>query len=259
MHIEVVSAIATQPNTGLAGTALTGDSLTIKNANRSRKVRIIAAWATRQVAGFSQLIFPTGHDTTRGWRVGLSIGAGSLTLPMGAAIEVQPQELLSSTLAGSNVAADIEQDAFLIHYEDMPGIDARLITAAQADQRVEKYTTIEASVAAVATGQYSEELINADSDLLLANRDYCVFGITARTASHNLTLRGPDLGNVRVAVPGVLRPEIGNQFFSLISRTHGIAAVPVINSGNKASTFVGFSADENAAATLVTLHLGLLK
>jgi hypothetical protein len=259
MHIEIVSAIATQPNTGLAATALTGDSLTVKNANRSKKVQIIAAWSTRQVAGFMQLIFPSGHDTTRGFRCGLPIGAGSLTLPLGEQIEVQPQETLADTIAGSNVAADIEQDSFLIHYEDMPGIDARLISYTELTRRGEKRTTIESSVAAVATGQYSEELINADSDLLLANRDYAVVGMQSRTAAHNLTLRGPDLGNVRIGCPGNLRPELTNQWFSLMSKAHGIAAIPVINSGNKGSTFVGFSADENAAATLVTLQLVLLK
>lgn len=222
-------------------------------------VSIIAAWSTRQVAGFSQIAFPSGHDTTRGYRASVAIGAGLLTLPIGAEMEVQPQELISNTIAGSNVAGDIEQDSWLFWYEDMPGIQQRAITEAELTRRTEKYTTVEASIAAVATGQYSEELINADSDLLKANRDYAVLGMNSRTAAHNLTLRGPDLGNVRVGVPGNLRPELTNGWFPLLARATAKPLVPVINSGNRGATFIGFSADENAATTLVSVYLALLK
>ena len=259
MHIENIGVISTQPNLGLAGTALTGDSLTIKNAVRNKRVLILTAWSTRQVAGFTQLVFPTGHDTTRGYRVGVPVSTSSVTIPLGQQIEVQPQELLGNTIAGSNVAGDIEQDSYMVLYEDMPGVNARLIGYSDLMRRIEKYTTIESSIAAVATGQYSEELINADSDLLLANRDYAVIGISSRTAAHNLTIKGPDLGNVRIAIPGFLRPEITSQFFSTLSRATGENTIPIINSGNKGSTSIGFSSDENAAATLVTMYLALLK
>lgn len=259
MHTELVSTVVTAPSTGAAGVALTGDSLTVKNAQRNSYVGVIASWATRQVAGFSQLVFPSGHDTTRGYRSGVAIGAGLLTHPLGTQMELQPQEVLVNTIAGSAVAGDLEQDSFLIFYENFPGISARLISDAELHRRLEKMTTVESSVAAVATGQYSEEAINADSDLLLANRDYAVLGMNSRTAAHNLTLRGPDLGNVRIGVPGNLRPELTTQWFPLLARATGRAIIPVINSGNRASTLVGFSADENAATTLVTLYLALLK
>jgi hypothetical protein len=93
----------------------------------------------------------------------------------------------------------------------------------------------------------------------MANRDYAVIGATSRTVVHNICLRGPDLGNVRMAVPGVLRPEIGSQYFKLLSNLSGGPCIPVINSGNKAATFVGVSTDENAGTFLTTLHLALLK
>lgn len=259
MHLEVVSAGAIQPNTGAAGVVFTGDSLTVKNA-RSGGIAILALWSTNQVAGFNQVTFPSGHDTTRGYRSGSPIGLNPCQLPLGASIPVTPQELLSITIAGSNVAADLEQMSMLIRYKDLPGIDARLITADQAESRTEKMTTIEASITSVAGPGYSgEEAINADSDLLLANRDYAVLGMSSRTLAHALTLRGPDLGNVRVAVPGLLRNEITSQWFSLLSRAHKEPLVPVINSGNKNSTLIGVAVDENAGTFLVTLYLALLK
>lgn len=259
MHIELVSTVVTAPNTGAAGVALTGDSLTVKNAARNSYVGVVASWATRQVAGFSQLVFPSGHDTTRGYRAGVAIGAGQLTHPLGTQMELQPQEVLVNTIAGSNTAGDLEQDAFLLFYENFPGISARMISDSELQRRLEKMTTVESSITAVATGQYAEEAINADTDLLLANRDYAILGMNSRTASHSLTLKGPDLGNVRVGVPGNLRPELTTQWFPLLARATGRAIVPVINSGNRASTMIGFTADENAATTLVTVYLALLK
>jgi hypothetical protein len=257
MHYEIVSTIATQPNAGAAGTPLTGDSLTVKNGKG--KIQMIAAWSSRQVAGFSQFTWPSGHDTTRGYRAGVSAAVGQLTLPVGQSPDLTAQELISNQIAGSNTVGDIEQDAMLIWYQDFPGIDMKSISASEVESKVECYTTIETSIAAVATGQYSEALITASSDLLRANRNYAILGMNSRTAAHNLTVRGPDFGNVRLGCPGNLRPELTNQWFMVLSRSHGKPLVPVINSGNRGSTYVGFSADENAATTLVTLYLALLK
>lgn len=257
MHYEIVTAQATQPNTGAAGAANTGDSLTVKNGKG--KIHTLAMWGTRQVAGFSQIIVPSGHDTTRNYRAGVAAAAGQLTAPLDMQMNLEAQEVIASTIAGSNTAGDIELDSFLIYYENFPGISMRSMRMEEVERRVDKYTTVEASIAAVATGQYSEEAITSDSDLLKANRDYAVIGMSSRTAAHALTLRAPDFGNVRVGVPGNLRPEVTNQFFGMLSRIHSLPLVPVFNTGNKAQVNVGFCADENAAATLVTLYLALLK
>jgi hypothetical protein len=257
MHYEIVSALATQPNTGLAGTALTGDSLTIKNGKG--KICILASWASRQVAGFSQLIFPSGHDTTRNYRAGCGIGKANFTLPLGMQIDVEAQELLAPTLAGSNVAADIELDSHLLYYADFPGISMRTLSPAQVESRLDRLTTIESSVASVATGQYFTEAITADSDLLKANRDYAIIGCATRTAVHAVVIQAPDFGNVRVGCPGFLRPEITSQWFMMLSRLHGLPLVPVFNTGNKGQVTLGACDDENAVATLTTLYLALLK
>lgn len=260
MNIEVISASATAPSTGAAGVAFTGDSLTVKNARQTKPVDILAMWQTNQVAGFGQVAFPSGHDTTRGYRSGAAIGVNPAALPLGIKMRVEPQELLSITIAGSAVAGDVEQMSMLIRYGDLPGVDAQLITAAEVEKRMELLTTVEQSITSTPGPGYSGEVaINTTTDLLKANRNYAVLGMYSRTATHALTLRGPDLGNVRVACPGVLREELVSQWFMMLSRAHGEALVPVINSGNKASTFIGVAADENAGTFLVTLFLALLK
>src|SRR5262249_42443758 len=139
-------------------------------------------------------------------------------------------------------------------------VDARLITGSQLDQRVEKYTTIETSVASSAGPGYSGEVaITTSSDLLMANRDYALIGMSSRTLAHCLTVKGPDIGNVRLACPGVLRQELTSQWFAMLSRAIGKPMIPVINSGNKSQTLVGVAVDENAGTFLVTMYLALLK
>lgn len=258
MHIELVSATATAPNTGAAAAAIAGDSLTIKNGKG--KQRIVAAWAKNQTAGFAQIAFPSGHDTTRGFRVGVLAGS-SIVLPLGMSIPVNAQETLSVNIAGSNTAGDVEQLSMLVAYDDVPGIAGRLISAAQLDSRFEKLTTVEASIVSTGGPSYgTPKAINADSDLLLANRDYAVLGATCRTTCQTAYLYGPDTAQMRIGVPGdSAKPEIMAQWFPLLSRAHGLPMIPVINSGNKASTFLGVTTDENAGTFLVTWHLALLK
>lgn len=259
MHIEIVSAAATQPNLGLAATALSGDSLTVKNGVQSKGVRIVSLWQTNQVAGFGQIIFPSAHDTTRGYRAGTPIGVNPFLLPLGVAMDVEPQELLSVTLAGSNVAGDVENISLLVKYGDLPGVSQRLMTSAEVSRKTRKLTTVEQSITSAAGPGYSGSVaINNASDLLRANSDYAVLGMSCRTAVHALTLTGPDTGNVKIGMPGVLRQEISAQWFSLLSRAYNEPMIPVINSGNKQSTFLGVVTDENAGTFVMTLYLALL-
>jgi hypothetical protein len=217
-------------------------------------------WSTHQTAGFDQVAFPSGHDTTRGYRSGAATGVNPVQLPLGFSMQVDPQELLSVTIAGSVTAGDVEQNSMLLHYEDLPGVNARLIKADEADRRAEKLTTIEASIVSSAGPGYSgTALINAGSDLLMANRDYALMGFYSRTAVHLIGLVGPDTGNMRVAAPGVLRPELSSQWFAALSRATGMPCVPVINSGNKASTNFFVATDENAGTFVITAFLALLK
>jgi hypothetical protein len=261
MHIELLTCAATAAaTTGAAATALAGDSLVIKNANRTRKVHILSAWQTNQTAGFSQITFPSAHDTTRGHRTGVAIGVNMTVLPFGIPMEVQPQETLAPTIAATAVAGDVENLSLLVRYEDLPGIDARLMKADVVESRIESLTTIENSLATTAGPSYgTPELITADSDLLKANRDYALLGFQCRTAVHAIYMLGPDFGNVRVGCPGALRPEITSQWFMLQSRLHNEPLVPVVNSGNKNSTFIGAVTDENAGTFVVTALLALLK
>lgn len=257
-HIEIVTASATAAaTTGSAAAALPGDTLQIKNG---RNIDIIAAWQTNQTAGFGQLIFPTAHETTRGYRANVPVGLNPALFAFGSRIRVEAQETLAPLIAATAVAGDVENVSFMLRYNDSPGMDANLITPDEVMRRAEKWTTIENSLASTAGPSYgTPETFIADSDLLKANRDYAIIGITPRTAVHTVYCQTPDGGNVRFGCPGMLRQEVTSQWFMLLSRIHGEPLVPVFNSAGKGNCFVGVVTDENAGTFVVDLHLALLK
>jgi len=259
MLLQLLSATATQPNTGAAAAAVGNDSLVVLNGRG--KIQIIAAWGRNQVAGFAQIITPSMHDSTRGVRSGVPVGSNLAVLPWCSQVDVQPQETLDIQIAGSNVAGDVEQVCLLMRYDDVPGLNQRLIDESELDRRIEKRVTIEMSNVSTAGPSYgTATVITTPADLLKANRDYAVLGATVRTACMAVYLVGPDTANVRVGVPGdVLKPEICGQWFALMSRFTGKPCIPVISSGNKASTFAHAIADENGGTFLTTWHLALLK
>lgn len=259
MHFELITASATAAaTTGTAAAAVGNDSLVVKNGKGG--IDIIALWQTNQTAGFGQIIFPSGHDTTRGWRSGVGIGVNVGLLALRQKITIQAQETLAVLIAATAVAGDVENISMLIRYRDFPGISGRLLTEDAVLKRTEKMTTIENSLASTAGPSYgTPELITADSDLLLANRDYALLGLTCRTNVHTIYVSAPDFGNVRIGCPGTLRYDLASQWFMMQSRLHGEPLVPVFNSGNKSNIFIGVATDENAGTFVVTAHLALLR
>jgi hypothetical protein len=262
MHTEILSYSAIKPNTGAAAVALAGDSLIIKNNQGAVRPTILASWGFQQVGGFQQITYPSGHDTTRGYRFTVSADNTAARVPLGSFLPLTAQENLTVTIGGSNVNDAVELGCSLVHYPSLPGVNSRAITYQEYLNRLEKMTTIQASVTAAVGGNvYSEELINSETDLLMANRDYAVIGMESSVNCLAVTLRGTDLGNVRVGCPGGQNTDgYQSNFFKDLSEATMLPLIPVINSGNRNNTFLGVVCNDIGAGTAVpvTLYLALL-
>lgn len=258
MHTETIAYTATNPGAGgAAAAAVTGDSLTIKNNRGVGGPRIIDFYGQQATAGFQQVAYPTGHDTTRGYRVGQIPDDTYSHLPSGMSMPITAQETMTVTIAGG--AAETDVGALTIHYPDLPGIEQRALTWAQLQSRYQEMTTVFSAVTSGAGAWGTAVLINAVTDLLLANRDYALLGITTTVDQLAVAITGPDTGNVRIACPGSNQnTDEACGYFGFISRSHGLPLIPVINSGNKASTSIQ-SVAATAVATNATLYLALLR
>jgi hypothetical protein len=259
MHTELVSFSTTAAGAGgAAAAAVTGDSLYIKNSKSAAS--IIALWASFQADGFLQLITPTQHDTTRGFRQVVESANVDNLLPGGIGLDVQPQELMSITIAGSATAGDVDLGCALVHYANLPGVESRGIKWPELQRRIECLTTIQATITGAAAGYTGEELINSESDLLRANRDYAVLGMSTNIPCGALTLIGPDTGNVRIGVPGQSTDaDVGRDWFCMQARAFDLPLIPVINSGNKNATKIGILQNENNVSPQIAVVLALLK
>lgn len=258
MHLELIAASATQPNTGAAGAAVTGgETLTVKNSKSA--AYIIAMWAHLQVDGYIQLTHPSAHDTTRGLRLECDALSVVPRIALGIPYEVQPQELLSVQIAGSNTAGDVETACYLVKYKDLPGVNSRLIAWPELQKRAAKLLTVQATVTGTAAGWSGAELITAESDLLRANQDYAVLGIEVADRCAAVAIYGPDTGYQKCAVPGEpTRGDLCGSFFATLARMYDEPCIPVINSGNKAATFLSVLDNENAGAIKCSVNLALL-
>jgi hypothetical protein len=147
----------------------------------------------------------------------------------------------------------------LVHYPDLPGIDQRVLTWSQFQSRYEKLTTVFSAVTSGAGAYGTAVAINSVSDLLLANRDYALLGITTTVDQLAVCVSGPDTGNVRIGAPGSNQnTDEAASYFTLMARAHDMALIPVLNSGNKNSTNIS-SIAATAVATNATLYLALLR
>jgi len=244
-----------------AATAFPGDSLQARNSKG--RVSILDWWGSQTTSGQQQLIWNTGHDTTRNLLVGVNAGELDTRIVRGIYPQLQPQEVISASISGSAVATDVEIGCLTLLYQDLPSSRLNGITYADCQRRTIRSTTIQASLAntLTATGAWmGEELINAESALLHANTDYALLGMTVDVDVPAVAMRGIFSGNMRVGVPGDAGNVVfGADYFCQLARWSGLPLIPVFNSGDASATYFSFLQNETAINPPVTAYLAELK
>lgn len=258
--IELISVRAIAPSTGAAGVVFTGNSLTIRRTEKP--AWITALWQTRQGAGFTRLTSPLLHDNVVGIQLVGAVGTQlALQRPP---VRVHGQDTLTATLSGSATAGDVETSHFLVQYDDLPGVSARLITPAELMKRCETLYSSQNTLATTDPGNppaYSgSEAINAEQDQFRANRDYAIVGYNVQAGGGCVRYTSSDWGNLGIGGPApTLRGEDYSDWFIRLSEMSGMPCIPVFNSSNRALTTVDGVVDENGADIIVTTLMALLK
>jgi hypothetical protein len=260
--LDTIVVTGTAINTTLvAGTVATGDSLQVKNQTGNVPAWLVQVWSDHQVAGMVRVRSPKLHDNVDAIRFRATIGVLEPQIPWGARQALYPQDVLTVELAGSAVAGDIESVVMQVYYPDLPGQAARLLDWNTVQGRMVNLVGQRIAMTIGSTVGYNgARAINADTDLLKANTDYALLGATTDVETAAITVRGPDTGNLRVAIPG--EPGLVhhvNNWFKRLSIATGLPLIPVINSANKGGTQVEVVGDENGGTANVTLWLAELK
>lgn len=254
--MQLVTGFNTAPGATLTALGMaSGDSLTIRATKAPETmIRLLTCWTDSQAAGILQITSPKLHDASRGIRVGTTISDTSPLLPLEQQQRLFQTDVLTALLSGSATAGDIETACMLVQYDDISGIEARLITPAEVEKRRVHTFTTENTLSLGTTGGYSgEEAINAEADFWKANTDYALLGYLTTVECAAIGWRGSDTGNLRVGGPGneTLR-HVTAEWFIRLSMLTGLPCIPVFNSNNRGSILIDGVQDENGADPLVT-------
>jgi len=259
--LDTVTSTGTAIGATLAATTIAaGDSFTIKNAPLTSDIWLLQFWTDNQVAGQVRIRSPKFHDNVDAMRARTQIGVLKGLLPTGAAQRLYAQDTEIVELAGSAVAGDIESVVQQIYYADLPGQQARLFTWDQIKAKLRHLLGVRLAITLGSTAGYNgARALNADVDLLQANTDYAVLGMTTDAETAAVCLRGPDTGNLRVSVPG--EPDLTEDtawWFKNLAFWYNLPLIPVINSANKGATLIDCVNDENAGTANIVVWLGML-
>lgn len=257
---KLIAASVTNPGSGgAAAAAVTGLPALVVEHTETRPA-ICAWWGHNVGTGFHQLSPESGHDQTRGMRRGILAGESRMLLRKGQLKPVLTQEILTYTIAGSGAA--VEYGCMLMAYPDhRAGTDAYIgVSELEARREAGKETSIYATIDSLAEGFSGRETVKAETNLLKANREYAVCGMTTTVDRAALTLESPDLGNSVIGMPGdATDPERASEWFVQLSRDTGLPTIPVIQTANFDNTYIGCVGRTADSDAVITIYLELLK
>lgn len=259
--LEVITGDVTAPGATLTDLTMNaGNSLTVRNTQNGSPIRMIGAWNKNQTAGLFSVRSPFLHDNVNGFEVGAPADDVFNKLDEMVHLTLEPQDTLTAQLSGSSTGGDLEIASMLIHYEDLPGVEARLIGPEELNNRMEHVMAVQNTLTIGSGGTYDgEEAINAEQDQFKANRDYALIGYEVSTRCATVGWRGSDTGNLRVGGPGSVnhRDQTRTWFVSL-SKMYQTPLIPVFNAANKGAFLIDAVQDEDVANVTVTSIFALL-
>jgi len=259
--IEIITGRVVAPGATLTALTMnTGNSATVRNTKIDKPIVLMDVWTKNQTSGLLRIRSPLLHDNVQGMRFNAAAAQVLPLLPEVAFQLLVPQDDLVFELSGSGIAGDIELMAALIFYEELPGVDAKMISPGELLQRLEHITTIENALTSGTNGDYSgEETINADFDVIRANRDYAILGFIVNTRCLTVRYRGSDSGNLGFGGPGEpTRPDITSNWFVDLAFRMQLPLIPVFNSSNKDNLLLDVVQDEIGSAVTIQTIVGLL-
>lgn len=254
--LELISGSVTAPSsTETTLTAYAGNSYTVRAAKDGTPIWLIGMWGLSQASGIRKVRSARMHDNVQGIRFRTVATQPQPLIPWGRLQPLYPNDLLIDSLSGSATAGDIEIGHLLIYYEDLPGVDARLMMWDEVKQKIKNILTIEQALTAGTSGGYSgEQAITADIDVLKAGTDYALLGYTTNVAQSAFRIRGADTGNLGIGMPGdAANHHYTRKLFVTLSEQTGLPCIPIINSDNKSNTLFDTCNNENAASPVVSL------
>jgi hypothetical protein len=253
--IDTIASFQTTVNSTLAaGVMATGDPSAIRNFPDSASCQLIQAFYDDVTTALPWRVrSPLLHDNVRGIQLYPGASAPEMQLPVQVRQGFQAQDTLTfelSTAASTGKALA----ALGLYYSQLPGVMSRLYSLGDIQGNVDSIKPVSVAIGSGANtaGIWLDTVVTTTEDLLHANTDYAVLGITFDQAVAAIGVKGADTGNLRVCAPGNVGSKYGSEYFVMLSQATGLPTIPVFNSANKGNTYVSLvsSAATGAAGTI---------
>lgn len=252
--MEIISGYAVNPSSTLtAVTMATGDSAAIRNFAPPNKALLVDQWAQGATAGYTRTRSPRMHDNVNGIQNQYVAAIVRAQLTGYERDLLYPQDTLTLEISGD--ASDTDGFSSLIYYEDLPGTAARLYHWQEIMPRVLHEMRVLVSLTTGGTkGNYGgAAAINATQDQFKANTDYAILGYSTTAECQTVGIRSSDFGNLRLGGPGPVEAIETRDWFTRLSETIGLPAIPVFNAANKSNTIVDLIKNTTSTAVGVSL------
>jgi hypothetical protein len=234
--------------TWTAATGYTGQSATVRNTALGSRISLEAFWQQSAQAGGFRVRSPRLHDNVRGIEFNAPATSPVNALGLRPYTPLVAQDLL--LVEASGAAADATGMFLQISYDSLPGSDGNFASWAQIKPRIVDVMAQEYVAAAVATANTwsAGAALNTTSDLMKANTWYALLGYVSSVTVGAVAIQGPDTGGLKVGGPGTNNAIETREWFLWADEFGEVPAIPIVNSANKAGTFIYFG-DPGATVT----------
>jgi hypothetical protein len=229
-------------------TGYTGQTTTVRNTALGGKVNLEAFWTDGIQTTIARVRSPRLHDNVQGIRYNQPAATQLNLLGYAPQTPLVPQDLLIVEAAGA--AADATGVYLHISYASLPGSDGNWATWGQVQPRVVDIMTqeVQLSAAATANNWTAGTALNTFTDLMKANTWYALIGYVTSASIGAVAIQGPDTGGLKVGGPGMAQPIETREWFRWNDEFGEEPGIPIINSANKAGTFV-YGGSQGASIT----------
>jgi hypothetical protein len=243
-----------------AVTANTGNSLSIRNFDQSKRAKLVALWAKTQAAGILRVRGPEFHDNVQGLRTRIISATPLPEIPYEYDEPLKPVQNLTVELAGSSTSGNIELAFLHIYYPEIVGLTGNYVTWEKIRDKINHVLGVEVSITGLTSGQWGTSTkINNNNDNFKADTWYALLGYTVDALCGAVRFQAPETGNLGVAGPGFhSRPDLTRDWFARVGYWTGLPSIPVINANNKGSTLVDVATDQAGGTFNVTAILAEL-
>lgn len=244
----------------------TGDSATfqtIPNAGDSPVGFLSEIWGANS-ANVCEYSFTASrfHDQTFGIRMA-SPAASSFAptttpvalSPLGFDQPIYSADVLSVKVNGTST--NKVNVTCVVYYQDLPGVAFNGVTSQYVKANTKYLVGVNVQPTAGAGDWGTSVVLNSQTGLLHAGRQYAVLGFTAQQSIQAVGLQGIDTGNLRVGGPVTGDPNIDAYLFSRLADAYNAPLIPVIQANNQGAINI-YAANLSSGAVVVDVQLAEL-